>query len=33
MWEYIKKNDLQDANDRRQINADEKLEKSLVRSR
>ncbi len=27
MWEYIKKNDLQDAKDRRQINADDKLEK------
>lgn len=25
MWEYIKKNDLQDAKDRRQINADDKL--------
>lgn len=25
MWAYIKKNDLQDAKDRRQINADEKL--------
>ena len=27
VWEYIKKNDLQDAKDRRQINADDKLEK------
>jgi chromatin remodeling complex protein RSC6 len=27
MWAYIKKNDLQDAKDRRQINADEKLAK------
>ena len=27
MWEYIKKNDLQDAKDRRQINADDKLAK------
>ncbi len=27
MWAYIKKNDLQDAKDRRQINADAKLEK------
>jgi chromatin remodeling complex protein RSC6 len=27
MWAYIKKNDLQDAKDRRQINADEKLGK------
>ena len=27
VWEYIKKHDLQDAKDRRQINADEKLEK------
>ena len=27
MWTYIKKNDLQDAKDRRQINADEKLAK------
>jgi chromatin remodeling complex protein RSC6 len=27
IWEYIKKNDLQDPKDRRQINADEKLEK------
>jgi chromatin remodeling complex protein RSC6 len=27
MWEYIKKHDLQDAKDRRQINADDKLEK------
>lgn len=25
LWEYIKKNDLQDATNRRQINADEKL--------
>ena len=25
VWAYIKKNDLQDANDRRKINADEKL--------
>lgn len=25
MWDYIKKNNLQDAKDRRQINADEKL--------
>jgi len=27
VWDYIKKNDLQDAKDRRQINGDEKLEK------
>lgn len=27
VWDYIKKHDLQDAKDRRQINADEKLEK------
>jgi len=27
MWEYIKKNELQDAKDKRQINADAKLEK------
>ena len=27
VWEYIKKHDLQDARDRRQINADDKLEK------
>ncbi len=27
IWEYIKKHDLQDAKDRRQINADDKLEK------
>ena len=27
MWEYIKKNNLQDAKDKRQINADDKLEK------
>jgi chromatin remodeling complex protein RSC6 len=27
MWEYIKKNDLQDSKDKRQINADDKLEK------
>ena len=27
VWAYIKKNDLQDAKDRRQINADDKLEK------
>jgi chromatin remodeling complex protein RSC6 len=27
VWEYIKKNDLQDPKDRRQINADDKLEK------
>lgn len=27
VWDYIKKNDLQDANDRRQINGDEKLSK------
>jgi chromatin remodeling complex protein RSC6 len=27
IWDYIKKNDLQDAKDRRQINADEKLGK------
>ncbi|MGK6323059.1 SWIB/MDM2 domain-containing protein [Sphingomonas sp. DT-51] len=27
VWEYIKKNDLQDAKDRRQINADDKLQK------
>ena len=27
MWVYIKKHDLQDAKDRRQINADDKLEK------
>ena len=27
MWEYIKKHDLQDSKDRRQINADDKLEK------
>ncbi|HEV2568303.1 MAG TPA: SWIB/MDM2 domain-containing protein [Sphingomonas sp.] len=29
VWDYIKKNDLQDAKDRRQINADEKLGKVL----
>ena len=27
MWEYIKKNNLQDSKDKRQINADAKLEK------
>lgn len=27
IWDYIKKNDLQDAKDRRQINADDKLGK------
>ncbi|MCC4253434.1 MAG: SWIB/MDM2 domain-containing protein [Pseudomonadota bacterium] len=27
VWDYIKKHDLQDAKDRRQINADDKLEK------
>jgi chromatin remodeling complex protein RSC6 len=27
VWEYIKKHDLQDAKDRRQINADDRLEK------
>jgi chromatin remodeling complex protein RSC6 len=27
VWEYIKKHDLQDAKDRRQINADDNLEK------
>lgn len=27
VWEYIKKHDLQDANDKRNINADAKLEK------
>nr|WP_093665356.1 SWIB/MDM2 domain-containing protein [Sphingomonas gellani] len=27
VWEYIKKHDLQDAKDKRQINADDKLEK------
>jgi chromatin remodeling complex protein RSC6 len=27
VWDYIKKHDLQDAKDRRQINADEKLER------
>ncbi|WP_277923716.1 SWIB/MDM2 domain-containing protein [Sphingomonas sp. TREG-RG-20F-R18-01] len=27
VWEYIKKNDLQDAKDRRQINGDDKLAK------
>ncbi|MAP44252.1 SWIB/MDM2 domain-containing protein [Sphingobium lactosutens] len=27
VWDYIKKHDLQDAKDRRQINADAKLEK------
>ena len=27
VWEYIKKHDLQDAKDRRQINGDAKLEK------
>jgi chromatin remodeling complex protein RSC6 len=27
VWDYIKKNDLQDAKDRRQINADDKLQK------
>jgi len=27
MWEYIKKNGLQDSKDKRQINADAKLEK------
>ena len=27
LWEYIKKHELQDSKDRRQINADDKLEK------
>ena len=27
VWDYIKKHDLQDAKDRRQINGDEKLQK------
>jgi chromatin remodeling complex protein RSC6 len=27
LWEYIKKNELQDSKDKRQINADAKLEK------
>ncbi len=27
MWDYIKKHDLQDPADKRQINADDKLEK------
>ncbi|MCD2322879.1 SWIB/MDM2 domain-containing protein [Sphingomonas sp. IC-56] len=27
VWDYIKKNDLQDAKDRRQINGDDKLSK------
>ena len=27
VWDYIKKNDLQDAKDKRQINADDKLQK------
>src|SRR3954467_5314721 len=27
LWEYIKKNDLQDSKDKRQINADDSLEK------
>lgn len=27
LWEYIKKNDLQDTKDKRNINADEKLKK------
>jgi chromatin remodeling complex protein RSC6 len=27
LWEYIKKNNLQDSKDKRQINADDKLEK------
>jgi chromatin remodeling complex protein RSC6 len=27
LWEYIKKNELQDSKDKRQINADDKLEK------
>jgi chromatin remodeling complex protein RSC6 len=27
LWEYIKKHDLQDSKDKRQINADDKLEK------
>ncbi|WP_375391843.1 SWIB/MDM2 domain-containing protein [uncultured Sphingomonas sp.] len=27
VWDYIKKNDLQDAKDRRQINGDDKLQK------
>ena len=27
VWDYIKKHDLQDAKDRRQINADDKLQK------
>ena len=27
MWEYIKKHNLQDSKDKRQINADDKLEK------
>jgi len=29
IWEYIKSNDLQDAEDRRSINADDKLKKVL----
>ena len=29
VWEYIKKNNLQDAKDKRQINADDKLAKVL----
>jgi chromatin remodeling complex protein RSC6 len=29
VWEYIKSNDLQDAKDRRSINADDKLKKVL----
>ena len=29
LWEYIKSNDLQDAKDKRQINADAKLEKNF----
>ncbi|NVD45815.1 SWIB/MDM2 domain-containing protein [Qipengyuania atrilutea] len=29
VWEYIKKNDLQDSNDKRQINPDDKLGKVI----
>lgn len=33
LWEYIKKNDLQDKKDRRQINADEKLKAVLKKDK
>jgi len=32
VWEYIKKHDLQDSKDRRQINADDKLKRCSARS-